>query len=268
MIKPSQEQLNQLQWTERWTYFLSDWCNRWVKLPFMYWNAAFMYALIWFGLSRRLTVKGMEHIEHLTPKDAVLIASNHRTFFDFFVITWINFDRTNLSRRIFFPVRSNFFYDNFLGWAINLLMGGCAMFPPVFRDESKKSFNKYSVARVIYELKQGNATIGFHPEGRRNPNPDPYSFLPAKAGIGHIALECPNVPVIPVFIIGMTNNYFREVYRNWFKPKEYRITVYYGAPKVWDADFDGPSHARAQQIATDTLQSIEGLAESHKATLS
>ena len=156
-----------------------------------------MYALIWVGLSRRLTVKGMDNIKHLTPNDAVLIASNHRTFFDFFVITWINFDRTTLSRRIFFPVRSNFFYDNFIGWFINFFMGGCAMFPPIFRDETKKEFNKYSISRIMYELKQGSATIGFHPEGRRNRNSDPYSFLPAKAGIGHIAVECPKVPVIP-----------------------------------------------------------------------
>ena len=264
MIQPSQDQLQRLHWIERWTFHLSDWCNQRVKTPFMYWNAAFMYALIWIGLSRRLTVKGMGNIEHLTPKDAVLIASNHRTFFDFFVITWINFDRTTLSRRIFFPVRSNFFYDNFVGWFINLFMGGCAMFPPVFRDESKKEFNKYSIQRVIYELQQGNATIGFHPEGRRNPNPDPYSFLPAKAGIGHIVSECPNAAVIPVFIIGMTNNYFREVYRNWFQSSSYPITVYYGTPlthQQWDSD------TTAHQIAEDTLSQIEGLANTHKQEL-
>ena len=135
------------------------------------------------------------------------------------------------------------------------------MFPPVFRDDSKKEFNKYSVQRVIHELQQGNATIGFHPEGRRNPNPDPYSFLPAKAGIGHIASECPNTAVIPVFIIGMTNNYFREVYRNWFQASSYQITVYYGRPLHWDPDT--PAH----QIAEDTLSKIEELATTHKQEL-
>ena len=261
MIQPSPEQLQRLHWIERWTYHLSDWCNRWIKLPFMYWNAAFMYALIWVGLSRRLTVKGMDNIKHLTPNDAVLIASNHRTFFDFFVITWINFDRTTLSRRIFFPVRSNFFYDNFIGWFINFFMGGCAMFPPIFRDEAKKEFNKYSISRIMYELKQGSATIGFHPEGRRNRNSDPYSFLPAKAGIGHIAVECPKVPVIPVFIVGMTNNYAREVYRNWFKPTEFPITVYYGTTMYWNQPIE------PQQIADDTLKQIEGLATTHRNNL-
>ena len=159
----------------------------------MYWNAAFMYALIWVGLSRRLTVKGLKNIEHLTPSDPILIASNHRTFFDFFVITWINFDRTNLSRRIFFPVRSNSFMTTLSVGSSDFFMGGCAMFPPIFRDETKKEFNKYSISRLCMSSnKARNDWISS--EGRRNRNSDPYSFLPAKPGIGHIMFECPKVP--------------------------------------------------------------------------
>ena len=132
------------------------------------------------------------------------------------------------------------------------------MFPPIFRDNNKKEFNKYSISRIIHELRQGKATIGFHPEGKRNRNPDPYSFLPAKPGIGHIVVECPKVPVIPVFIIGITNNYAREVYRNWFAPSDFPITVYYGAPMFWNDD------AKAQEIANDTLAQIEHLATTHQ----
>ena len=113
----------------------------------------------------------------------------------------------------------------------------------------------------MHELHQGSATVGFHPEGRRNPNPDPYSFLPAKPGIGHIIKECPNIPVIPVFIVGMTNNYAREVYRNWFTPGDFPITVYYGEPLHWSEGTD------AHQIANDTLAHIEGLATTHQSQL-
>lgn len=257
-MKPSSEQLQGLSTVERWIYHASDYCNRTIKVPFMWWNAAFMYALIWFGLSKRLTVKGLENVSDLNEHSSVLIASNHRTFFDFFVVTWINFDRTRLSRRIFFPVRSNFFYDNPLGFALNFIMGGCAMFPPVFRDERKKGFNKYSVNRVIHELNSAGTTIGFHPEGKRNSNPDPYSFLPAKPGIGFVVKECPNTYVIPVFIVGMSNNYFKEVYLNWTNPNEHPITVYYGAALQWPADTD------AQSIASETLDAIQSLAVSHK----
>ena len=135
------------------------------------------------------------------------------------------------------------------------------MFPPIFRDNNKKEFNKYSISRIIHELRQGKATIGFHPEGKRNRNPDPYSFLPAKPGIGHIVVECPKVPVIPVFIVGITNNYAREVYRNWFAPRDFPITVYYGAPMFWNDD------AKAQEIANDTLERIEHLATTHQKQL-
>ena len=259
-MKPTPEQLQTLSILERWIYSASDLCNRTVKVPFMWWNAAFMYALIWFGLSRRLQVRGLENIQHLDQNSSVLISSNHRTFFDFFVVTWINFDRTKLSRRIFFPVRSNFFYDNVLGFLINLMMGGCAMFPPIFRDQDKKDFNKYSIARVVHELNNGGTTIGFHPEGKRNSNPDPYSFLPAKPGIGFVAQECPNTYIIPVFIVGMSNNYFKEVLLNWTKPAENPIVVYYGAALQW------PDGTGAQKIADDTLEAIKALATTHKST--
>ena len=149
---------------ERAAFWIADRCNRIFKRPFMLWNACFMYALIWIGLSRRLHVKGLENIAELTPQSSVLIASNHRTFFDFFVITWINFDRTLLPRNIYFPVRSNFFYDNIIGVLLNIVMGGCAMFPPIFRKAEKKAFNKYSMKRLAEELQRGAATIGFHPE--------------------------------------------------------------------------------------------------------
>ena len=257
-MKPTVEQLNALKPLERWIFHLADLCNRTIKTPCSWWNAVFMYTLIWFGLSRRLTVKGLDNISHLDAQSPVLIASNHRTFFDFFVVTWINFDRTRLSRRIFFPVRSNFFYDNPIGLLVNFFMGGCAMFPPIFRDKSKKDFNKYSIDRISHELNEGSATIGFHPEGKRNKDPNPYSLLPAKPGIGFVVQKSPNSHVIPVFIVGMSNNYFHEVYLNWTDPKKYPITVYYGNSLQWEEG------AEAQTIAEETLEVIQSLADLHQ----
>ena len=82
-------------------------------------------------------------------------------------------------------------------------------------------------------------------------------FYP-QPGIGYIVAECPKVPVIPVFIVGMTNNYAREVYRNWFAPAEFPITVYYGATMYWD------QNTNPQNIANDTLEQIENLATTHR----
>ena len=109
-------------------------------------------------------------------------------------------------------------------------MGGLCYVSSIFRDPNKKDFNKFSTARIVHELKQGGTTIGFHPEGKRNTNPDPYSLLPAKPGIGFVVQECPNTHVVPVFIVGMSNNYFKEVLLNWREPHKHPIVVYYGPP--------------------------------------
>ena len=257
-LQPKPEQLAALSFTERWIYRVADWCNRTLKQPFMLWNACFMYAIIWLGLSRRLNVSGLEHVKDLDQNSSVLIASNHRTFFDFFVVTWVNFDRSNLPRNIYFPVRSNFFYDNFIGLFLNFFMGGCAMFPPIFRDPSKKVFNAYSIERLIALLQNGSATVGFHPEGTRNKDPDPYSFLPARPGIGHVIEHCPNTNVIPVFIIGMSNRYIVEIYRNWFCAGQYPIWVCYGPPKKWKSGTD------PHEIAEQTLEAIIDLSKEHQ----
>lgn len=251
--------LSLLSFSERLSFRISSWVNRHLKQPFMLWNALFMYFIIWLGLSRRLTVTGLENIAHLTPKSSVLLASNHRTFFDFFVITWINFDRTSLPRNIYFPVRSNFFYDNILGLMLNVIMGGCAMYPPIFRSTEKKPFNRYSMYCIAQKLREGGVTIGFHPEGTRNKDPDPFTFLPAKPGIGYVIKDSPSAVIIPVFSAGLSNNYPKEIYRNWVCPEEHPIVVCYGKT----LDFSQSSQT-AQEIATEVLSAIEKLSQPHQ----
>lgn len=257
MLQPTKEHLHPLNFVEKHTFALANWCNVHLKNYFIQWNALFMYTLIWFGLSRRLTVKGLENVADVTPSSSVLLASNHRTFFDFFVITWINFDRSNLPRRILFPVRANFFYTNYIGFCLNFVMGGCAMFPPIFREHEKKGFNTYAIDRIADELEQGGVTIGMHPEGTRNKSSDPYSVLPAKPGIGHVLTKTTKATVIPIFIIGMSNRYIKEVWKNWFAPKRYPIVVYYGK-KVEFTDTD--PHTMSDII----VEKIRDLAETHR----
>ena len=259
MIKPSSSQLQALSRFERLVFQVADWVNQVLKYPFIYWNACFMYILIWFGLSRRLHVKGLDNIKDLQSSDSLIIASNHRTFFDFFVITWVNFDRTNLPRRIFFPVRSRFFYDNILGIFLNFIMGGFAMFPPLFREPNKKIFNKYAIDRLVYELNQGNATIGFHPEGTRNKSTDPYSFLPPRSGVGDVIRSAATAKTIPMFIIGMSNSYLTEVYRNLVAPSKYPIFVCYGKPLTFPE-----TTLESQQISEKVMSSIVSLSEEHR----
>lgn len=139
-------------------------------------------------------------------------------------------------------------------------MGGCAMFPPIFRAKEKKAFNRYSMFRISQELERGGVTIGFHPEGTRNKDPNPYSFLPAKQGIGHVIKDSPSASVIPIFSIGITNNYPKEIYRNWFCPEKYPIVVSYGEALNFPK-----SSLSAQEIAAQVLEAIKKLSQDHQA---
>ena len=64
--------------------------------------------------------------------------------------------------------------------------------------------------------------IGFHPEGTRNKNEDPYSFLRAQPGVGKLIMEA-RPQVIPVFIAGLCNNLPKQVARNWNREDVIRI---------------------------------------------
>ena len=199
----------------------------------------------------------------LNPESRIIIAANHRTFFDFFVTTWVNFDRTNLPRKIYFPVRSRFFYDNPIGVLINFVMGGFAMFPPVFRAKEKKDFNRYAIDRIVFELDRAGVTIGFHPEGTRNKSPDPYNLLPGKSGIGEVILRAKQAQTVPVFIIGMGNRYIVELFRNIFSPSSHPIHVRYGKPLKFSSNADD-----ATTVTNKVMQAIANLASEHKQSVS
>lgn len=265
MPRPSREQLELLTKTERVSFELADFVTTRVPGVAAAWNTAFMGFLIWSAGGRRLDVRGLEHLAPYGKDARVLLVANHRSFFDFYVITAILFWRTNLSKRILFPVRSSFFYDNPLGPVLNAAMSGMAMFPPILRDPRRAAFNRYSIARCVEELEKPGTVMGLHPEGTRNKGSDPYSFLPAQPGVGKVALES-SAPVFPVFIHGVTNNLVREWRRNWLEPKSrHRITVIFG-PEIDFADLRAMgSRATTQKRAADRcLAAIQSLAEAHR----
>src|SRR5690606_16582166 len=174
---------------------------------------------------RRYRVRGEDVISSFEPEDRVLLVANHRSFFDFFVITFVNVTHSRLGRRAFFPVRSTFFYEHPLGGVVNLLMSGMMMYPPVFRDRRRLRFNLLSLRRLVDELKVPGTVVGIHPEGTRGKGPDPYELLPVQFGVGRVALEAEGARVVPVFIVGMTNNLALETVRNWLFPDAYPIDV-------------------------------------------
>jgi 1-acyl-sn-glycerol-3-phosphate acyltransferase len=266
--RPNQEQLAALTPVERAAFEIGDFSSRFLSVPAMAWNTVVMGAMLYATAGRRLNTHGLEHLSKFRAPERVLIVCNHRTFFDFFVITAVVYWRTKLSHRILFPVRSSFFYDNPIGPVVNAAMSGMRMFPPVLRGESirrRATFNEYSIRRTVEELTVPGTVMGLHPEGTRNKDDDPYKLLRARAGVGRIALESPQARIIPAFVLGMGNNLPKEFGNNFFRANETRIDAFFGPEILLDDLRMLPASPQTARRASERmLDAIRDLGEAHK----
>jgi 1-acyl-sn-glycerol-3-phosphate acyltransferase len=207
-------------------------------------------------------VHGRERLPPLDPKKSFVCVSNHRSFFDLYVITG-QLVRDGMPHRIIFPVRSNFFYDQPLGFAVNGVMSFFAMYPPIFRERSRAALNLAGIDEVAWLARRGGAFIGMHPEGTRNKGNDPYEFLPAQSGVGRIIRQA-DVEVIPVFINGLINDLPRQLASNETRDG-IPIVVVFGKP----IDFGGlieetPSPRLYKRIADRSIDAIRELSLEEK----
>jgi len=186
---------------------------------------------IYLATYNLINVFGIENFENTDVNRPILLVANHRSFFDMYTVSSVLFRRTKRPMRLYFPVRAKFFYDSVLGWFVNFIMGWFSMYPPFFREErdaAKREFDKYSLRRLIQLASFGYAhVIGFHPEGKRNLNNDPYSFLPAQPGVGKV-IYAAKPQVVPVFVAGLGNDLKKQVLGNWRGGEQVRI--WFGEP--------------------------------------
>ena len=186
---------------------------------------------IYLATYNLMNVFGIENVQDSDPGRPLLLVANHRSFFDMYTVSSVIFRRTTRPVSLYFPVRAKFFYDSPAGWFVNLVMGWWSMYPPFFREEGegeKRRFDKFSLRELTRLASEGHGhIIGFHPEGKRNLNDDPYSFLPAQPGIGKVILNA-DPQVIPVFIAGLGNDLPKQILGNWRGGEKVRI--WFGEP--------------------------------------
>lgn len=268
--EPTREELSVLRPMERFAFRVTRRMNRggWKR----FWT--FCQRTVGAGWIRLCTynlvrVYGLEHVEAADHERPLVLAANHRTFFDMYVVSAELFRRTRWEKRLFFPVRARFFYESPLGMLVNLLMGWWSMYPPFFAAGSnpipeKREFDKYSM-RVLVDLSRYGRghLIGFHPEGTRNRNPDSYSLLPPKVGIGKLIREA-DPQVVPVFVAGLGNDLPRQIVGNWAGGEPVRI--HFG-PAIDFTPFlaqrDGLGNYK--EIAEHVMSKIAELAEQDRA---
>jgi glycerol-3-phosphate dehydrogenase (NAD(P)+) len=140
---------------------------------------------------------GREHIPSTGP---VILASNHRSFFDPFVIG------TMTRRPVYYVAKKELFtYSRLLSWVLNAL----GAFPV---DRGHGDRDTIETAKAI--LGRGEIVLMF-PEGTRT---RPGSLGRPKRGVGRLALET-GAPVVPIAIIGT-----EDIRRGWrIRPRKVQV---------------------------------------------
>ncbi|MBI3074351.1 MAG: 1-acyl-sn-glycerol-3-phosphate acyltransferase [Deltaproteobacteria bacterium] len=210
---------------------------------------------------KAIDIRGLDRVRAVAPSRGVIVASNHRSFFDMYVTSSILYRNVDWVDRLFFPVRSEFFYEGLTGLFVNAVIGGFAMYPPVFRSGEKRELNNHFLSRTVAFLQRRGTVVGIHPEGTRGKGPDPYALLPAQPGAGRM-IHAARVPVIPVWTLGLTNNFLHQVIRG-VAGHAAPVTVVFGAPVYLD-DFLAETGRPAiyKRVADRVLDAIRALANS------
>lgn len=161
-----------------------------------------------------------------------MLVSNHRSFFDQYALLLACYmGPVPWAKRLTFPVRANFFYDQPLGVAVNAAVAGGAMYPPIFRDAERRALNEASLDKMVEILRRPGNVLGMHPEGTRGKGPDPYQFLRAQPGCGKLALIA-QPTVVPAFIHGLGNDLVQDIKWNFERGarREHAVVLVLGKP--------------------------------------
>jgi len=168
--------------------------------PVVYWiSRAFVepFCLVYFRM-RRIGRK------HIPREGGVIIAANHRSFLDPFVIG------TLVRRPVYFVAKTELFHHRLPAWFLSSL----GAFPV---DRGNNDRDAMETARKIIE--RGDVVVIF-PEGTRM-RPGPLGQ--PKRGVGRLALET-GAPIVPVAVIGT------EAIRKGWRIRPHRISLRVGRP--------------------------------------
>src|ERR1041385_3729916 len=269
VLVPNAEELAVLSPFERFAFRFTHRMNLGGWKRFWTWCQSF-FGAGWIHIStyNLMRVYGLENVEAIDHSRPILLVANHRSFFDMYVVSTTLFRKTKWQKQLFFPVRGRFYYQNPVGMFVNLIMGWWSMYPPFFvtgKDPApaKRPFDKYSMRRLVQLSREGAGNVvGFHPEGTRNKNDDPYAFLRPQPGVGKLIMEA-KPQVIPVFIAGLCNSLPRQIARNW--NHEEVIRIHFGPQLELTEELRKPDRLRThKEIADLVMRKIGELAENDR----
>jgi 1-acyl-sn-glycerol-3-phosphate acyltransferase len=132
----------------------------------------------------------VENPEHFPTEGAAILAGNHTSFLDNFLIPLV------VPRKVTFLAKSDYFTGTGIkGKLQKSFFAGVGMIPI---DRSGGAASEAALNTGLKVLADGNL-LGLYPEGTRSPDGRLYR---GKTGVARMALEA-GVPVVPVALIGM-----------------------------------------------------------------
>src|SRR5262245_4379676 len=203
--------------------------GKWLQTRFL---RGVSYVWVRAAIANRIFVEGLEDLMRLRPTTGVMLVSNHRSFFDQYIMLLACYmGPVAWAKALFFPVRSNFFYDQPLGLFVNAAVAGGAMYPPIYRQSERRALNDGALDKMVEILGRPGNVLGMHPEGTRGKGDDPYAFLPAQPGVGKLALVGQPM-VIPAFNLGLGNNIAQDIRLNFSRDarKKHAVVTVFGPP--------------------------------------
>ncbi|WP_241965209.1 lysophospholipid acyltransferase family protein [Microbacterium telephonicum] len=181
----------------------------------------------------RPRIEGRRNIPRRGP---VILASNHLSFIDSFVIPMY------APRPVYFLAKSSYFEGKgFSGWVSRTFFTAIGA-TSVRRGAGQAALDALDQQRRI--LASGRA-VALYPEGTRSLDGRLYK---GRTGVAFLALET-GAKVVPVGLVG--TNEAMPVTAKWPRTKP-RVTIRYGEPI--DLSHHGPaSSGRARRLATDEI---------------
>jgi 1-acyl-sn-glycerol-3-phosphate acyltransferase len=183
------------------------------------------FFLVWFRLGR-------QGREHARMKGGLIVASNHRSFLDPFVIGAL----LPWRRQIQFVAKVELFEKRWQGWVLNRLGAF-----PIRRGQSDET----AMLTAAQAVERGGTVVIF-PEGTRIRQ---GSLSRPKRGVGRLALET-GAPVLPVAVTGS-----EHVRRGWrIRPRKVKLRA--GTPMTFPRT-EKPSPSLAATVTDRIWPNIE-----------